>query len=114
MEIKAKIKYNDGHTEEYFAQSKAIKIKGLKKAIGDYKYFLEKGHHGIIQFDTETDEIWTDEFVDCNSYNVYPPHILNISAMMRECIEHGEFECENVNMDSVRSFIEKFVLKKVR
>lgn len=111
MEIKAKIKYNDGHTEEYFAESKGTKITGLKKAIGDYRFFLKKGHYGIIQFDTETGEVWTDEFIDCNSYNVYPPHILNISAMMKEYVEHGEFEYLDINMESVRRFIETFVLR---
>lgn len=43
-----------------------IKIKGVKKAVGDYKRTNAEGwfspRYGYLMLDRSTGEVWTDEF----------------------------------------------------
>lgn len=82
-----------------------MKIKGLKKAIGDYKRVNAGGyydpHYGFLMYDKSTGEIWTSEFYDFghNSYIAYnDPDIVNLGRMMNE----NEIE---INMANTKKFI---------
>lgn len=66
-----------------------FKIKGIKKALREYKQ-LNKGGifspwYGELMYDKETHEIWTDTFYDVghNSFKVYhDSDIIHLSKMM--------------------------------
>lgn len=82
-----------------------MKIKGLKKAIGDYKRANEEGYHspryGYLMFDKEDGEIWTDEFYSLghNEWKEYHSDtIVDLGQMMSE----QELE---INMKTVKEFI---------
>ena len=83
-----------------------MKIKGLKKAVGTYQQANSGGrfssYYGEMMLDTETGEIWTDEFCSLghNEWKEYHnPAIVNLSRQMRE------YDIE-VTMKNVRDFIE--------
>lgn len=48
-----------------------MKIKGIKKAVGDYRRIIDRGNVARIMMDTQTGEVWTDEFVSVNSWIEY-------------------------------------------
>lgn len=82
-----------------------IKIKGLKKAIGDYKRANEGGpyspRYGRLMMDEETFEVWTDEFYSLghNSWNEYAnPCVINLGQMMAE-------EGYEISMKGVKKYI---------
>ena len=82
-----------------------MKIKGLKKAIGDYKRANEEGYHspryGYLMFDKEDGEIWTDGFYSLghNEWKEYHSDtIVDLGQMMSE----QELE---INMKTVKEFI---------
>lgn len=86
------------------------KIKGLKSAVGDYQRANTEGHYspryGIMMFDVEDGELWTDEFYDLghNSFNVYHSNtIIPVSTLMKGF----GFTDERINMKNVREFIEE-------
>lgn len=49
------------------------KIKGIKKAIGEYKEWISRhsSFEAEIMLDKSTGEVWADCFVDCNSWKEY-------------------------------------------
>lgn len=49
------------------------KISGVKKAISDYKKWLDASyfHTAKIMLDRSTGEVWCDVFEDCNHWKVY-------------------------------------------
>ncbi len=66
---------------------KNIKITGIKKAIGEYKLWLSQDwrHTANIMLDKSTGEVWTDCFLDCNSWKEYhSDDIISLSAYIRE------------------------------
>nr|DAJ92517.1 MAG TPA: hypothetical protein [Caudoviricetes sp.] len=82
-----------------------IKIKGLKKAVGDYQRANSEGfyspRYGCLMYDSEDGELWTDEFYSLghNEWKEYhSSSIVNLGAMMAE----REIP---VNMANVRQFI---------
>lgn len=82
-----------------------MKIKGLKKAVGDYHRFNSGGYYspeyGILMYDKESGEIWTDQFYSLghNSWIEYHgDSIVYLGKMM------GERGLE-VNMKNVKEFI---------
>ena len=86
-----------------------IKIKGLKKAVGDYQRFNAEGtyspRYGYLMFNKEDGTIWTDEFYSLghNSWKEYnSKSIINLGKMMTE----QEIE---INMKNVKEFIEKYL-----
>ena len=86
-------------------------IKGLKKAVGDYKRANEGGayspNYGYLMYNKTTGELWTDEFYSTghNNWKAYEDSsIVNLGEMMRE----REIE---VNMVNVKDFIEKILDK---
>lgn len=50
---------------------RGIEVKGIKKAIGDFKTANSYGHYYTIWYDTVNHDVWCDVFVDCNSYVPY-------------------------------------------
>ncbi len=68
-----------------------MKIKGIKKAVGEYKRANAGGHYspryGVLMFDYSDGEVWTDEFYSLghNSWKEYHSEsIVNLSNMMSE------------------------------
>ena len=86
-------------------KEKKMKVKGLKKAIGDYKELNKGGscnpHYGLLMFDYSDGELWTDEFYDLghNSYKQYHSDtIFNLGAEMK-------FRGIEINMANVKEYI---------
>lgn len=84
-----------------------MKIKGLKKAVGDYQKANKGGYYspkyGYLMFDKETGELWTDSFYGYNySWNEYhDKDIINLSRLMRQ---EGEYI---ISMKTIKAFCEK-------
>lgn len=81
------------------------KIKGIKKAVGEYKHINAGGpyspHYGVLMFDYSDGEVWTDEFYDFGhrSYKIYhSDSIVCLERMMRE-------ENVDITMANVKTFI---------
>lgn len=88
-----------------------MKIKGLKKAVGDYQKANKGGYYspkyGYLMFDKETGELWTDEFYSLghNSWKEYRSNtIVNLGKIM---IENGI----EINMKNVKDFIFNYMHK---
>lgn len=84
-----------------------LKIKGLKKAIGEFKransYGWYSPRYGYLMFDFSDGEIWTDEFysIGHNSWKEYHSQsIVNLGSLMQE-------QGIEINMRNVKEFIEK-------
>lgn len=82
-----------------------MEIKGLKKAVGDYKRLNKGGAfspwYGHLMYDKLKKNLWTDEFysIGHNTWNEYrSPSIINLGRMM-------ENEGVEVNMKNVKEFI---------
>lgn len=86
-------------------QITTLKIKGLKKAVGEYKRYNTGGYYspvyGRLMFDIATGELWTDYFysIGHNSWNQYHSEsIVNLGRIM----ERLRIE---INMHNVKNFI---------
>lgn len=82
-----------------------MKIKGIKKAVGEYKYTNAGGpyspHYGVLMFDYADGKVWTDEFYSFghNSWKEYhSDSIVNLGRMMQE-------ENIDITMANVKEFI---------
>lgn len=63
------------------------KIRGIKKAIGEYKSWLslDPRHAADIMLDKSTGEVWTDSFPDCNEWKEYHSRdIVSLAQYVRE------------------------------
>lgn len=85
-------------------------IKGLKKAVGEYKKYNEGGQYspeyGVLMFDTSTNEVWTDYFysIGHNNYKVYEDkRIINLGKIM----EKANID---VTMQNVKAFAEEIII----
>ena len=83
-----------------------MNIKGLKKAVGTYQRANAEGCYsscyGELMFDSETGELWTDEFCSLghNEWKEYKSlSIVNIGRRMRE------YDVP-ITMKNVKDFIE--------
>lgn len=83
-----------------------MKIKGLKKAVGEYKRFNAGGtyspEYGVLMYDKSDRILWTDYFfsIGHNSWKVYHSDtVVNLGRMMAKQDIH-------VSMESVKNFIE--------
>lgn len=82
-----------------------MKIKGLKKAVGEYQRVNSGGyyspHYGHLMYDPSDGTLWTDEFYSLghNEWKVY--HDSNIRNI-GECVEE---KYGKVTMANVRAFI---------
>lgn len=86
-----------------------IKIKGLKKSVGDYQRANEGGYYdaryGRLMLDRTTGELWTDEFYSLghNSWKEYHDDaIINLISYMSDYTQ-GEV---TVNMQNVKTYAE--------
>ena len=68
-----------------------MKIKGLRKAVGDYQRANAEGYYspryGHLMYDAGDGEIWTDEFYSLghNSYNAYKKStVINLGRYMAD------------------------------
>lgn len=84
-----------------------MKIKGIKKAVGDYKWANSQGYlspwYGVLMFDKSDREVWTDCFYSLgrNEWKEYhSKSVVNLGAMMKE----KEIP---VTMANVKKFIEE-------
>lgn len=82
-----------------------MKIKGLKKAVGEYQRANKGGYYspryGCLMFDKSDGELWTDEFYSLghNSWKEYHSDtIVNLGSMMSE-------QEIPVTMQNVKEFI---------
>ena len=82
-----------------------MKIKGIKKAVGEYQRANSEGYYspryGKLMFDTETGEVWTDEFYSLghNEWKEYhSAAVINLGGRMAE-------EEIDVNMKTVKEYI---------
>lgn len=84
-----------------------MKIKGLKKAVGEYQELNKGGayspHYGLLMFDISTGELWTDEFYSLghSSFISYESDsIVNLGKMMLD-----ENNNAKITMKTVKDFI---------
>ena len=89
-----------------------IKIKGLKKSIGDYQRANEGGYYdaryGRLMLDRSTGELWTDEFYSLghNSWKEYHDDaIINLISYISDDIQ----DSVDVNMQNVKTYAEKAI-----
>lgn len=80
------------------------KLKGLKKAVGEYKRYNDPVAcwRADLMLDTSTGELWTDAFYGINySWNEYhSDSIINLSSLMKE---NGDY----ISMETVKTFCQK-------
>lgn len=88
------------------------KIKGLRKALKNYKEANKGGcfspWYGFLMFDTADRSVWTDTFYDLghNSYKLYyDDSIIDLGAMMNA-------EDLLVNADNVKRYLAAMVAQK--
>lgn len=82
-----------------------MEIKGLKKAVGDYRRLNKGGAfdpwYGYLMYDTSDGNLWTDEFysIGHNTWKQYhSPTVVNIGKMMTQ-------DGIEINMKNVKEFI---------
>lgn len=79
-----------------------MKVKGIKKAVGDYRRWTERNpfYCANIMMDTSTGEVWTDCFISCNGYKVY--HSDDIISLSSYLWMYPDIE---VTMDGIKGII---------
>ena len=84
-----------------------MKIKGLKKSVGEYNHYNAGGNfspeYATLMFDTETGELWTDYFYSLG-HNMWKEYhkssIINLGRLI-------EMEGQPVKMATVKAYIQK-------
>lgn len=79
-----------------------MKVKGIKKAVGDYRRWINSVPSGDanILLDISTGEVWTDCYLSSESWKSYGDK--NIISLSRFMIRYQQF---NVTMDVIKSLI---------
>lgn len=92
-----------------------MKLKGLKKAIGDFKRVNAGGDYspsyGLLMLHTGTGEIWVDYFYDLghNSWIDYHDEaIVNLGRLMHEAYPYPEY-----TMKSVQHFVDEELARRI-
>ena len=84
-----------------------MKIKGIKKAVGDYQRANAGGYYspqyGNLMLDLETGELWTDEFYSLG-HNQWKEYKSDKIIDLGKRIEAKGLE---VNMKNVKEYCEK-------
>lgn len=90
---------------------KVIKITGIKKAVGEYKDWLSRDnrHTATIMLDKGTGDVWTDCFIDCNSWKEY--HDSDIISLSRYIGERNE-DRQPITMALIREYAQMAMEKK--
>ena len=76
-----------------------MKVKGIKKAVGEYNRWVNSGYGRIadIMMDISNGEIWCDVFLSRNSWKVYHTEdVISITAIM------FNYEIHDVNQDNIK------------
>lgn len=86
-----------------------MKIKGIKKAVGEYKRANAGGYYspryGRLMLDRETGEVWTDEFYSLG-HNEWKRYHSNAVVNLGNYIGNDD---KDINMVTVREYAEKLV-----
>lgn len=79
-----------------------MKVKGIKKAVGDYRRWINRMPAGYanIMLDTTTGEVWTDCYLATESWKSYGDS--TIISLSRFMIRYQHF---NVTMDDIKLLI---------
>lgn len=84
-----------------------MKLKGLKKSVGEYQRYNEGGYfspeYGILMYDKATGQLWTDYFysIGHNTWNEYnSSSVVNLSRML------SRYEID-ITMKNVKKFIDE-------
>jgi hypothetical protein len=67
--------------------NKWVKITGAKQAIGEYNNWINRNwrYTANIMFDKSNGKIWTDTFIDKNTWNCYHDNdVISLSHYIRE------------------------------
>lgn len=79
-----------------------VNINDAKEMLEDIALFRSRKHYYQASYNIDTGEAWVTEFVDENSYNPYPSHIINITSDVNEyivgCLEHWDEEVTPENL----------------
>lgn len=86
-----------------------MKIKGIKKAVGEYNRANAGGYYspryGYLMLDCETGEVWTDEFYSLG-HNEWKQYHSNAVVNLGNYIGGDD---KDINMATVREYAEKLV-----
>lgn len=92
-------------SEKYTIVGKCVKLKNLRKAVGDYQTCNKGGiyspRYGVLMLDPETGELWCDEFYSLghNSFSVYHSPVVYLSKRI------NEIDGCYVDMKGVKNFV---------
>lgn len=83
-----------------------MKIKGIKKAVGDYKHWLNlnRFHDANIMLNKATGEVWTDCFVSCNNWKEYSSD--SIISLLRYIRERTD---EEISMNLLKKYATEII-----
>lgn len=86
-----------------------MKIKGIKKAVGEYKRANAGGYYspryGYLMLDCKTGEVWTDEFYSLG-HNEWKQYHSNAVVNLGNYIGNDD---KDINMATVREYAERLV-----
>lgn len=79
-----------------------MKVKGIKKAVGDYRRWTERNfsYCANIMMDISNGEVWTDCFLNSNEWKVY--HSENIISLSHYFVIYS---VSKVTMDEIKRLI---------
>ena len=82
-----------------------VKIHGIKKAVGEAKEWNNRSYGYVtnVMLDTETGEVWTDVFIDCNTWKEYHKesiHSVTDYIVMRH--DNIEINMKNVKLACIK------------
>lgn len=82
-----------------------MKLKGLKKAVGEFQRYNQGGYYspdyGVLMFDKSNGQLWADYFysIGHNTWKKYDsPNIINLSKIM------SKYDLD-ITMNTVKQFI---------
>lgn len=97
------------------ANNAAIKITGIKKAVGDYRRANADGffspRYGVLMIDRSTGEVWTDEFYSLGRNEWKEYHDAAICDLINAyfCGRYPDPEEIAVNMANVKVWAEEVI-----
>ena len=82
-----------------------VKIHGIKKAVGEAKEWNNRSYGDAtnVMLDTETGEVWTDIFTDCNTWKEYHKEsIHSVTGYIRMHHDNKEINMKNVKLACIK------------
>lgn len=88
---------------------KKIKITGIKKAIIEFNDWISYDwrRRANIMLNTSTGEVWTDCFLDCNTWKEY--HDKSIVSLLSYIRERTD---EKITMNLLKEYAEIIIIEK--